>query len=220
MGLGDIKGNIAGAARLAAHLATGPLHSQERRTWGATAREVEEQLPGDDLLLEISWQSTRAVTIWATPDQVWPWVLQIGHGRKGFSAHELMTGLVAEHGQGYQVMRTDRDEVAVGADVWLHNQLPPLQVAELVSDERLVLVGIPEDNPLAQTVWSYHLRALPHGRTRLIERTAFLHGDSLVKKLAGGPYVVEPVSFMMSRDMLLAVKKLAEESTGPAALEA
>ena len=48
MALGDrLKDNLAGAARMAAHLATGPLHSHERRTWGATPDEVSATLSGD-----------------------------------------------------------------------------------------------------------------------------------------------------------------------------
>jgi len=84
-------------------------------------------------------------------------------------------------------------------------------VAEVRPGVSLVLVGVPEGGPLATTVWSYHLQPLSQGRTRLIERNTYAHGDSLAQRLAGGPYVIEPVSFVMSREMLLNIKRLAEQ---------
>ena len=36
-------------------------------------------MPGDDLVVDPMWQLTRAITIDATPDKVWPWLVQMGH---------------------------------------------------------------------------------------------------------------------------------------------
>ena len=46
--------------------------------WGATAAEVAQPLPGDDLLAApmVNWTNARTIT--ARPDQVWPWLAQIG----------------------------------------------------------------------------------------------------------------------------------------------
>jgi hypothetical protein len=45
---------------------------------GATRAEVCATLPGDELVPSPRWQSTRAITIDAPPDAVWPWVVQMG----------------------------------------------------------------------------------------------------------------------------------------------
>ena len=45
--------------------------------WGATKEEVSRAMPGD--LENIGW--TRAITIDATPEQIWPWLVQWGQGR-------------------------------------------------------------------------------------------------------------------------------------------
>src|SRR6476659_8635122 len=45
---------------------------------GATGAEVHATLPGDDLVVAPRWQSTRAITVDAAPQDVWPWLVQMG----------------------------------------------------------------------------------------------------------------------------------------------
>ena len=45
---------------------------------GATAAEARAPLPGDEVVPEPLWQSTRAITINAPPAGVWPWIVQMG----------------------------------------------------------------------------------------------------------------------------------------------
>ena len=56
---------------------------------GATDAEVASALPGDDIVPEPSFNATRAITIAAPPEQVWPWIVQLGTGRAGFYAYDL-----------------------------------------------------------------------------------------------------------------------------------
>jgi hypothetical protein len=50
--------------------------------WGrrtrASSAERRRPLPGDELVVDPLWQATRAVTIHAAPEQVWPWLVQMG----------------------------------------------------------------------------------------------------------------------------------------------
>src|SRR5512133_578766 len=48
------------------------------RRSGVTSGEAAEALPGDEIVPNPMWQSTRAVTIAAPPEQVWPWIVQMG----------------------------------------------------------------------------------------------------------------------------------------------
>lgn len=48
------------------------------RRSGATGPEVRAPLPGDHLVSQPLWQSTRAITIEAPPEEVWPWIVQMG----------------------------------------------------------------------------------------------------------------------------------------------
>src|SRR5512143_3906907 len=80
----------AGAAMLA--VAVRPRISR----WGATDREVNGPLPGDELPAPYGDRrvSTRAITIDAPPDEVWPWLVQMGSGRAGFYTHEWVERLL------------------------------------------------------------------------------------------------------------------------------
>ena len=49
--------------------------------WGATEDEATGPMPGDDLVPKASFVATRALSIDAPPDRVWPWIVQVGYGR-------------------------------------------------------------------------------------------------------------------------------------------
>src|SRR5207302_826507 len=49
--------------------------------WGATAQESEGPLPGDDLIVTPHLSATRAITVRAAAERVWPWIAQLGQGR-------------------------------------------------------------------------------------------------------------------------------------------
>jgi hypothetical protein len=48
------------------------------RRSGVTGAEACTPLPGDDVVKDPLWQSTRATTIQAPPGDVWPWIVQMG----------------------------------------------------------------------------------------------------------------------------------------------
>jgi hypothetical protein len=45
-------------------------------------------MPGDEVVERPNFVATRAVTIEATSEEVWPWLVQIGSGRAGFYSHD------------------------------------------------------------------------------------------------------------------------------------
>lgn len=57
--------------------------------WGATEEEVRRRLPGDDVVGTPIVAATRAITIAAAPEQVWPWLVQQGYGRAGWYAYRI-----------------------------------------------------------------------------------------------------------------------------------
>jgi hypothetical protein len=54
--------------------------------WGATDAEVGRPLPGDQLMTRPGFKATRAITIAARPEHIWPWLVQLGSGRAGWYA--------------------------------------------------------------------------------------------------------------------------------------
>jgi hypothetical protein len=52
--------------------------------WGATDEEVARAMSGDDVVKQPTFNATRAVTIQARPEEIWPWLVQIGVTRAGW----------------------------------------------------------------------------------------------------------------------------------------
>lgn len=58
--------------------------------WGATDDEIARVLPGDDLVADPTFNATRAITIEAPPDRVWPWLVQVGVKRAGWYSYDIL----------------------------------------------------------------------------------------------------------------------------------
>ena len=61
--------------------------------WGATDQELAMALPGDEMVQRPHFNFTRAVTIQARPEEIWPWLVQIGYGRAGWYSYDLLDNL-------------------------------------------------------------------------------------------------------------------------------
>lgn len=203
---------IFAAFRIGGHLVSGPVSRHYRTAWGATEDEVTAAWPGDEFLPDPDWTTTHAITIHASPDEVWPWLAQIGQGRGGLYSFEKLENLI-----GCQIRNVDRillehqDPLAAG-EIRLAPQAA-LTVVLVNSGEDLVLMGDPGSADGQITTagkWSFHLRTTPSGHTRLIERLGMRAGPTLPEKIFTSRTLVEPVSYVMSREMLRNIKMLAE----------
>jgi hypothetical protein len=52
-------------------------HRLGRRS-GVDLEEIHAALPGDAIVADPMWESTRAITIDASPEEIWPWIVQMG----------------------------------------------------------------------------------------------------------------------------------------------
>ena len=66
--------------------------------WGATPEEVARPMPEDNIVANPVFDATRAITIRATPEQIWPWLVQMGFGRAGFYGYDLIEGIGSSTG--------------------------------------------------------------------------------------------------------------------------
>jgi hypothetical protein len=55
--------------------------------WGATDQEVQQTLPGDELVPTPAFVTTKAVTINAPPEAIYHWLLQLGVDRGGMYSY-------------------------------------------------------------------------------------------------------------------------------------
>lgn len=62
-------------------------------TWGATPAETARRLPSDELVEHPTFNATRAITIAAPPEEVWPWLVQAGVTRAGWYSYDLLDNL-------------------------------------------------------------------------------------------------------------------------------
>ena len=66
--------------------------------WGATDEEVARPMPGDELDPTPTFLSTRAITIQGTPEEIWPWLIQMGYGRAGFYGYDILENIGSPRG--------------------------------------------------------------------------------------------------------------------------
>ena len=131
----------AGLTAIGAAAATYILLARPRQLrWGTIEPEFDEPLPGDDLIRTPNLVATRAITVRASADHVWPWIAQLGQGRGGFYSYDFLENLV-----GCDIHSADRivpewQDAGVGDEVKLHPEVA-LAVAALEPGRSLVLRG-------------------------------------------------------------------------------
>lgn len=172
---------VALAAAAASSLALGWLLGRTLRTAGATDEEVAARLPGDHLVPTQDLVSTRARTLPAPPERVWPWLAQMGHGRAGWyslDAVEALLGVARATAADGTTSRRSLHELvprhqvtAVGDRVPLSPR-SDLAVAAIAPPEHLVLVLHAGGGRWGlDWCWTWQLRAAAGGTTRLVVRT-------------------------------------------------
>jgi len=67
--------------------------------WGAREEELEAHLPGDCLAPDADLVATRAIGLAAPPQDVWPWVVQVGRGRCGSSPDDTLEVAAVDAGR-------------------------------------------------------------------------------------------------------------------------
>ena len=209
-GFGLLIDSVRGASEMLFHLVA-RWRRESRTTWGATNEEVVTALPGDELIQASTWGYTHAITIDASPAGVWPWLVQIGQGRGGFYSFELLENLAGCHIHNTDAILPEFQHLGVGDEVRLAPKGPPPLSAAIVAPEQcLALVGGAPGGKEPISLWSFHLAETDTGATRLVERGRYRVAASLGQRIMLGPTVLEPVSFVMSRQMLRTIKRLAE----------
>ena len=76
------------------------------------SREEQRSLPGDDLVPDARAQTTHAVTIAATPEAVWPWLLQMGRGRMELRVGDVIAATRAGD-DGFEVLAIEPDSALI-----------------------------------------------------------------------------------------------------------
>lgn len=85
-----LLGGLTGGASLLAYLR---LIRPRQLRWGATDEEVTRSMPGDEIVERPTFNATRGVGIHAGPEDIWPWIVQMGFGRAGWYSYDWIDNL-------------------------------------------------------------------------------------------------------------------------------
>jgi hypothetical protein len=171
--------------------------------WGATDDEVSRTAPGDQAVANPHTVTTRGVTIRAQPDEVWPWLVQMGAGRGGLYSYDWLDRLFGYIGSpSSDQILPQFQELAVG-DVIPLGKGPGWRVIVADRDHALVVEPVK-----GQVTWAWLMDAIDADTTRLISRVRTRVGSKPVT-LAFAPAIDLPW-LLMERAMLHGVKRRAE----------
>lgn len=174
--------------------------------WGATDEEVERAMPGDDLV-EGPWDvSTRAVTMRATPADIWPWLVQMGYQRGGLYSNDWIDKVVGvlDEPSSWEIL-PEFQHLEAGDVIPIGGSGPDWPVKSIEPHKSLVLDIRDEGVDIS---WSFGLYELDEEHTRFVLRIRI--------RLAPLMHVLSffPISdfgqFLMVRWMLLGIKARAE----------
>jgi hypothetical protein len=158
---------VAGAAALAV---AGRAAARLGRRSGVTPDELDAVLPGDGIVPGARVVIDRATTLPAAPEQVWPWLVQLGRQRAGWYLPAWLETVVPTARRGLRTIDPRWQGLAVG-DV-----IPDWGGADATFDVALIdpphaLVhrstrGRPGREPI-ELSWALVLTPAPGGATRL-----------------------------------------------------
>jgi hypothetical protein len=177
-------------------------------TWGATDAEVADDYPGDALLTKPAIHWTHATTIDAQPDQVWPWIAQIGERRGGFYSYTFIENLIAGESIYHNANRIIPElqnpqpgDVIIGGAMQVRDVEPGTW---LLADS---------SNDIGWT-WLWTISPVEGNRTRLIVRIRIQPPAEMASNAVLG-WVMDAGGFVMERRMIQGIQDRAEGRFDP-----
>jgi hypothetical protein len=166
--------------------------------WGATDEEVDRAMPGDELL-EDAGTITRAISIDARPELIWPWLMQIGFGRAGWYSYDWIDN---DGRSSADRIVPELQNLRVGDRVLMAPEMGP--TVRMIDPNRHLLCAGDRDT------WCLGLYPVDDRRTRLVSRwrERWPRTPATIFWLL----ISEPGSFIMERKMLLGIKARAERT--------
>jgi hypothetical protein len=184
--------------------------------WGATGAEQRQTLPGDEFVPVVRAQMTRAITIDAPPEDIWPWLVQMGIDRAGLYTYTWFeNGVLRLNVTNADVIMPEWQNLEVGAIVaYTPEEYPtgrwgPTVIA--LEPNRALIMCAGESAIDCPRTWQIALNEQPDGTTRLYSRWRSSAEASRVAFIAEMPLDIG--NFVMERKMLLGIKERAEGLT-------
>ncbi len=133
----------------------------------ATPQERQRALPGDTLIPDAAATVMHGITIAATQERVWPWLVQMGSGRAGWYSYDW----VDNDGRPSATEIIPALQHVAPGDVL--PSLPGVKdsfIVVAVEPERDLILTVPAAGGGLLVTWEFFLEALAQRRTRLLVR--------------------------------------------------
>ena len=136
--------------------------------------EIEDDyLPGDELILEPDSMMERRASLPAPPEQVWPWLVQLGRGRAGWYLSRRLEWLTPRRKRALRVIAPEFQQVAVGDRVADYGREGWFE-ARVVDPPRALVWGSERGSDLSLT-WAFVLEPDSSNGSELRIRLRFAH---------------------------------------------
>jgi hypothetical protein len=192
---------------------TAPLYRRWHLRWGATDEEVQAPMPGEGIVPKASFNGTRAITVDAPPERVWPWIVQMGYRRAGFYTYALLDNAGYESADRilaqYQALRPG-EWMPMAKKI---NETTAFKVKAFQLNEWLLW-----EKP--DSTWAWKLTPLAGGRTRLLSRLKVRYAWESPGSAILTLILLEFGDFPMMRRVLKGIKVRAERMARSRAHEA
>ena len=190
--------------------------------WGTRESESQLPLPGDELVTQPRYETTRAITIHAPASYAWQWLVQIGVSRGGFYTYDMLENMAGLNIQSTNQIRPEWQTLREGDSIHI-SPVTPLKVEKLEENRLLVLHTVmspftaeivdaadPATPAYMNWTWAFVLNEIAAETTRLVVRVRANYKPEALRIAALA--LVEPVHFLMERGMLQGLKRRAESS--------
>jgi len=151
---------------------------------------------GDGLVKDPTFNATRAVTINAPAEQIWPWIVQIGYKRAGFYSWDFLDN---DGIPSAERILPEYQNLKIG-DVVPLSEEADADVIDMESNESLLLVFQSDGT----VTWAWALYKIDANRTRLVTRLRW-RTSSVVSQ-----FMLDAFEIVMMRKHLLGIKRRAE----------
>jgi len=185
--------------------------------WGATYTEVQKYVVGDNQWPDAAQRETRAITIHAPVDKVWPWLALLGQEGAYYSA-DWIDGVDEADERPTERGRAGLPTRAVGETLWT-SPFAPIHPADYAiftivrPGEALVVATYDKEAPERPTgSLAFTIEANGATETRLLVRGRSGHRDEppSPNRSLFSLFLGEPKHFAMERNMLIGLKQRAE----------
>ena len=195
-------GVLAGLGVLAIVLIFALLPWMDR--YGAMDEEINASYPGDELVPNPRITYTRAVSIAAAPEEIYPWIAQLGADKGGMYSYTWLEALIQCPQTNADRIHEEWQGLEVGDKVLMcpDENMPPAYLVAMIEENQTIVLGHKEKEDWIE-VWQFNLVPQDDGTTRLVIRS---------RSAAEGWFwdAIRPGEFIMMRRMMLGIKERAE----------